>query len=171
MKPTSRLAMRQFMEAVGYLELGLPTHALARLDALEVVPSAIKSEVEMVRGMVLRDLQRYREAIPHLRFAAVRDPSNVTVWLALGWCFKRIQRLDLAIEALEQARKECPTESTVVYNLACYWSLQHNKELALQNLGRALEMDSRFRGMIATESDFDPIRHDPDFQAMVGMVV
>lgn len=171
MKPTARLAMRQFTEAVGYLELGLAQHALDRLEGIERIPSAMRPEAELVRGMVLRDLGRCREAIPHLQYAAERDPSNVRIWLALGWCHKRTQRLDLAIEALESARRECPAEPTVIYNLACYWSLQRNKDLALQYLGRALELDARFRTMIAAESDFDPIRSDPDFQAIAGLPV
>ena len=33
------------------------------------------------------------------------------IWLALGWCYKRTNRLDLAIEALEEGLTVAPDEA------------------------------------------------------------
>ena len=44
------------------------------------------------------------------------------------------------------------------------------KTQALSWLGRALRMDASYRQLIDDESDFDPLRHDPDFQMIVSAV-
>ena len=46
----------------------------------------------------------------------------LSLWLALGWCYKRIGRIDLAIESLEEALSIEPNDALIHYNLACYWS-------------------------------------------------
>jgi hypothetical protein len=58
----------------------------------------------------------------------------------------------------------------VQYNLACYWSLAGGKRRALDYLARALALDSRYRDMVHDERDFDPIRSDPEFQALAAMI-
>ena len=50
------------------------------------------------------------------------------------------------------------------YNLACYWSLAHSPVKALDALETALTLEPDLRDQIADEPDFDPIRHDPDFE-------
>lgn len=157
-------------ESEGYLELGLPTQALEVLDRL-VPAEAGKSHALYLRGEALRSLERHAEALESLAQAAELAPSHVPTWLALGWCHKRTGRLDRAIEALEQAEAIDDSPAVVLYNLACYWSLSREKERALSYLGRALTQDARFREMIADEADFDPLRDDPDFQALTSVAV
>jgi hypothetical protein len=55
--------------------------------------------------------------------------------------------------------------------LACYLSLAGDKGRALRHLARALELDAEYRALADAESDFDPIRSDPDFQALLGLGV
>ena len=114
-------------EAEGYLELLLafgeemvptPEHrdqlaqrGLAVLDRL--TESAQQgAPARELRGMLLRAMQRYDEAIPHLQYAAEMQTENLHLWLSLGWCYKRVQRLDLAIEALETALEKHPRANT-----------------------------------------------------------
>jgi hypothetical protein len=63
------------------------------------------------------------------------------------------------------------SEAVLHYNLACYWSLARNRTLALRYLARALEIDSNYRDMIADEPDFNPLRHDPEFKQLTGVIV
>ena len=90
--------------------------------------------------------------------------------MAMAWCYKRTDQLPKAISAMERAYRIAPQESIVLYNLACYWSLAGNKTQCLSWLGRALRMNTVLLDLIATESDFDPLRHDPDFQHLVNLV-
>lgn len=162
-----RLRTQQRMRrAEGYLELGMPQHAL---DALDDITDAGTSSgrVDLLRGYALRALGRHVEAIYPLINAAETNPSDIHIWLALGWCYKRIQRIDLAIESLEHALEAAPDEALVHYNLSCYWSLAGNKARTLEYLARALELDPDYRDLIPNESDFDPFRNDSDFQSLV----
>lgn len=152
-------------EAEGYLELGLPRHALAALGRLGD-PTSFDAHCMYLWGESLRALHRYDEALLPLEQAAQADPDNIHVWIALGWCYKRTGRLDMAIEALEAALIAQPEEALLHYNLSCYLSLAGKKQRSLEHLRTALEIEPEYRRLIDEEPDFDPLRGDPDFQAL-----
>jgi len=183
---TRHLRQQLVREAEGYLDLALvfgeqwtlPDAMRDRLAerSLEVVDrlgeSAAQSpQVLLIKGQALRLLDRFKDALEPLAAAAEGDPENVDTWLALGWCYRRTGRLDLAIESLEEALNVQPGSALVNYNLACYWSLAHNKRQALAYLSQSLSLDSSYRDMVDREHDFDPLRADPDFQAITSVVV
>jgi len=152
-------------EAEGYLELGLPQHALQALGRLGD-PALFDTEALCLWGEGLQELERYFEALMPLKRAARLAPGDVRVHLALGWCYKRTGRLDLAIAALEKLLLLNPEEALLHYNLACYLSLAGRRRRALGHLSRAMAMAPVYRRMVEGESDFDPIRSDPEFQAI-----
>ncbi len=156
-------------QAEGYLELGMSQQALDSLSRLGDGTN-LKSSTLLLRGEALRCLLRHEEALVPLNRAAKMAPDNVHVWLAMGWCYKRVDQLDLAIEALQRAAKVAPTDALIHYNLACYFSLAGAKQRALAHLSQAFAFDSAYRGLVDAEPDFDPIRDDPDFQAMTRLV-
>lgn len=157
-------------QAEGYLELGLPEQALATLLRLGQ-GGPWNAHSLYLYGEALRSLERYGEAITPLCQAAQLAPGNIHIWLALGWCYKRTGRIDLAIDAMRQACDAEPGEAMVHYNLACYLSLAGKKEESLAQLAQALSRDPDYRALIDEEPDFDPIRSDPGFQALVGVRV
>ncbi len=154
-------------EAEGYLELGLPQQALQTLARLGD-PAGYTIEALYLWGEGLRALERPFEALVPLERAIKSAPEDVRIRLALGWCYKRTGRIDLAIDTLKQAIHFDPEESLLRYNLACYLSLSGQKRLALRYLAEAVSMNSVYHSLIEDESDFDPIRNDPDFQASFG---
>jgi len=119
-------------------------------------------------GESLRGMQRYREAIMPLRRSLELIPDDIHVWLALGWCYKRVGRIDQAIDSLEHAVDVEPGEAILHYNLACYWSLAKDRQRALQYLANALDIDGNFRDMVHSEPDFATLRSDPVFQDLAG---
>jgi Flp pilus assembly protein TadD len=157
-------------EAEGYLELGMSEQALRTLDRLGDA-AQLSHRAQYLRGEALRDLGRHAEALQPLRRAAKADPDNVHVWLAMAWCHKRTDRIDLAIKAMERALEIEPSEALVHYNLACYLSLTGDKQRALTHLSRAVTLDSRYRMLAHEEPDFDPIRSDPGFQDLTSIIV
>ena len=170
-KSKERIRLNKFQrEAEGYLELGLPglaLRSLARLgDPAHFAPSTL-----YLWGEALRAGERYAEAIPPLERVAEAEPENVHVWLALAWCYKRIGNLQRAIEAIHSALKADPSEALLHYNLACYLSLAGDKDGALVHLSQALAAEAYYRSLVDNEPDFDPIRSDPDFQALIGIIV
>ncbi len=173
-------------EAEGYLELlmvfsdqyqpapeirdRLAWRAQRALEKAEV-PDQESAYILYLQGQTLRCLEQYPDAVRTLRESANKDPANIHVWLALGWCYKRIGRLDLAIESLEDALTVDAHDGLVHYNLACYWSLVNNSNHALHHLGMALDINSNYREFLSHESDFDPIRADPAFYMLTCAIV
>jgi tetratricopeptide (TPR) repeat protein len=163
------LLTRAIEEAEGYAELGMLEHALRALQRRGSLVHG-NGRACYLLGEAFRELSRYEEALLPLQRSADLMPDDIHVWLALGWCYKRTGQLAKAIESLERAVKVDPSEGILHYNLACYWSLARNRNLALQYLSRALELDCNFRDMIADEADFDAIRHDAEFIALTSMI-
>jgi Flp pilus assembly protein TadD len=143
-------------------------HSLQSLERLGD-PSAFGSQALYLWGEALRELERYFEAILPLERAAKAAPDDVRVRIALGWCYKRTGRLDLAIDSLEQALRVEPQIALLRYNLACYLSLAGQKRRSLRYLSQALVADPTFRELAESESDFDPVRADPEFQSLCGV--
>jgi len=157
-----RMAIR---EAEGYLELGMPAHALRSLRRVEQVSHDDPYSLYL-KGETLRTLERFEEALEPLQRAAAEMPCDIQPWISLGWCQKRTGKLKQAIHSLEMAVDIDPAEALLHFNLACYWSLARDKTRALQYLLQALSLDPDYRRLIEEESDFDSLRGDPDFQAL-----
>ena len=158
---------RQLGEAEGYLMLGMPLKALAILQGRDDW-ATMRFEAAFLTGEALRTTGQYRDALKQLEQAASLRPEDVGVAVALGWCYKRTQRLAQAIDALSRAARHKPREPILHYNLACYWSLASNPAKATASLALALALDPDLRALVAREPDLDPLRGDPDFQRIVG---
>lgn len=187
MNEYTRLRRQQLIrEAEGYVEfmtLGgdrwslssanreqLGNRALAVLAKLDP-KTGQRAHALHLTGLVYRAMGRFAEAIEPLLASSKLDPGNLHVGLALGWCYKRIQRIDLAIDALTETLQAHEQEAILHYNLACYWSLLGNVGSAVRSLAHAFEIDAEYRDLVATESDFDPIRSHPEFQSLVSSVI
>ena len=51
------------------------------------------------------------------------------------------------------------------YNLACFEALTKNRDAAIEELRRAIELDPTAKEYAANDTDFDWLRDDPDFPA------
>lgn len=171
MSTHDRIRRQQLVvQAEGYLELGMPRHALDVLSRYGD-PEILPDHALYLQGESLRALGDFDRALEPLARAAHGNPSKVHVWLALGWCQKRVGRIDLAIESLEEALSVDPSDALINYNLACYWSLAGNKRQAIAYLSRAFDLKDDYRNLVASESDFDAIRSDPGFQRLMRVTV
>jgi tetratricopeptide (TPR) repeat protein len=122
---------------------------------------------------------------PETNRGAVAEDSDTTV-LALGgkrgeayevaawedfadaWPHYRAKEYDRAIEIFGQALERHPDNPSGLYNLACCESLSGRPDEAIEHLTRAVELNEPFREYAKTDSDFDPVRDDPRFAALVG---
>jgi tetratricopeptide (TPR) repeat protein len=157
---------KQLDEAEGYLMLDLPRHSL---EILESRPDwmGMQFEASFLKGEALRSLKHYRDALKPLEAAAALRPGDTRVALALGWCYKRTNRLAQAIDSLERALREHADDALLHYNLACYWSLAANIPRSLEALSTALDLDPDLRTLIADEPDFNQLRGNPEFERLV----
>jgi tetratricopeptide (TPR) repeat protein len=125
----------------------------------------------------VRDPATKRRAVaaePGTRILAVggrrSEPFEVMPWERSAPAFPYFAsgQHDKAMEVLEEALAEFPDDPTVLYNLACAESMVGRKAEAIGHLRRAIELGDRFKELAAKDTDFDPIRDEPEFQALVG---
>ena len=152
------------------LRQSLADRALQNLDTIEK-PLGYKPYILFLKGQACRTAERFTDAIHYLEQSLKLDPDNLHAFLALAWCYKRTDRMDLAIESMQSA-VELDAESGIAhYNLACYCALNRQIDLALMHLSFALDLNSEFRDLVANESDFDAIRENPRFSSLTSAAV
>jgi hypothetical protein len=76
------------------------------------------------------------------------------------------QAADWVTERL--ASGELAPSAALLYNLACAESLAGRPAEATQHLGQSIELDGQFRSFAEGDSDFDPLRERPEFQALLS---
>jgi tetratricopeptide (TPR) repeat protein len=183
----SRIQRDQLIsEAEGYLDLIVACAGHINLDEfhqVELAERALKTlgqldeksgrraHVLFLEGQAYRLCDRFDKAVEKFEQSLTVDSNNIHAYLSLGWCFKRLGDMPSAINALEEALDVQPGSGIVNYNLACYWSLVSKPMSAVKFLSRAIELDHRFRDLVSGESDFDPIRNHPAFQAITTVIV
>ena len=100
MRQIDTRVVRKLSAADGYLELGMPAHALTELLAVENA-GPLQPAVEFMTGLALKDQQRYGDAIEPLQRAAVEIPAphNRDAWISLGECYRMSGLPELALIA------------------------------------------------------------------------
>ena len=179
---TNAKRTRLIQMAEGYLDLTMVFEDLWPLDkphcekmadrAIECLdqvkrPLSHKSYVAFLKGQAHRTAGRYFQAIEFFEQSLKLDPDNLHAYLAVAWCYKRTNEIDKAIDAMKLALKVEPSNALTHYNLACYWALEENIELAVLHLSFALDLNSDYRDKVADETDFDSIRDKQSFQSIV----
>ena len=156
---------RSTLEAEGYLELGMYRHALEALERTEH-RELLGFQSSFLAGEALRGLGRHGEALEMYEQSLELDSENITLYVSMATCHKRLDNIEQAIEVLEDALMIEPASAEVLYSLACYWSVARGRRRALNFLSRALDRDRQLRAMLDAETDFDPIRSDPRFRSL-----
>ena len=94
-----QVVVRRLAAAEGYLELGLPTYALAELKSV-TDPGPFAPIMELFRGEALQAQEKYADAIEPLNRAAQMFPApfNQRALLALSNCYRHDGQIQLADE-------------------------------------------------------------------------
>ena len=146
--------------------LGRYEEAIASFDrALEFKPDYHAAWNN--RGSALDRLGRNEEAIDSFD-RALDKPDYHAAWYNRGIVLGNLCRYEEAITSYEKALEFKPDDPNPYFNKACAYSLQNQIELALENLQKAIQLNpEKYREMAKTDSEFDNIRHDPRFQALI----
>ena len=80
--------------------------------------------------------------------------------------FWQTEEWDEAIAVLERHLADTPDHGGTHYNLACAHARAGRPEIALEHLGRAVELQPTFAGYAQTDDDLAPLREDPRFPAV-----
>ena len=89
-----------------------------------------------------------------------RGAQALRHWATKDW--------EAAVAELSELHGEHPEDAAILYNLACAESLSGRRDDALEHLRGAVELDASFAELAADDSDFDPIRDDPEFSPIAG---
>ncbi len=89
------------------------------------------------------------------------------VWINRGVVLEKLNRYEDALQSYDKALKLKPDNDQDWYNKACVYSLQNSVDLAVENLAQAINLNRECREYAKTDSDFDNIRENPKFKALI----
>ena len=74
--------------------------------------------MELKRGIALKELKQYDEALKEISVAKRYHPNSTAVWNTEGTIYTDLKQYDKAIESYKQAQKITPHYDIVLKNLA-----------------------------------------------------
>jgi tetratricopeptide (TPR) repeat protein len=96
-----------------------------------------------------------------------RDPKFTEAWRVLSDDYSRRGKLDDGLKADEQLARIHPGDPTVLYNLACSYSLARKLEDAVASLNRALATGFNDFKWLLRDPDLMNLRKDPLFKKVL----
>ena len=120
------------------------------------------------RGIALGQLGRNEETIASYDKAIEINPDLLHAWDGRRIALMQLGRNEEAIASYDKALEFNPDYGGTFYNKACCYGLQNQLDLALENLEKAIKLDSQYREMAKNDTDFDNIRHDSCFQNLLA---
>jgi tetratricopeptide (TPR) repeat protein len=126
--------------------------------------------------------KEFEEALKYAEEAIVQDWTFWSAHNAKAIALRHLDRIDDAIEVLEDIIKEDDKYEQAYYNLACYLTqkivpkpktkIEQNqnielKEKALSKLTKAIKLEPKNKREARKDLDFDPIRKEKAFEILV----
>ena len=96
------------------------------------------------------------------------DAARCAMYFIGGLAHAGIGEHGRAIEDYGRAIAVDPKYATAYYNTACAYGLMGKAGEACEWLEKAIGLDEKYRGMARTDEDFDGIREEEGFRALVG---
>jgi tetratricopeptide (TPR) repeat protein len=151
-----------------YAALGRHEEAVAKYQrAIELDPQYAYPHNGL--GNVYSALGRYEEAIAEYQRAMELDPKLAAPHHGLGSVYYDLGRYEEAIAEYQRALELNPKFAPAYFNWALAEVQRNNVDTALEQLKRAIALKPEEAIERARKaSEFDSIRHDPRFQALVG---
>jgi adenylate cyclase len=105
-------------------------------------------------------IERHLEMNPHDTRALCLGANQVSV----------VGDREKALTMAETALVRGENEPLVLYNIACFFSLNGEPDRSIDLLRRAVEQGWGDKAWLQTDSDLDPVRSDPRFQALLDTI-
>jgi tetratricopeptide (TPR) repeat protein len=120
------------------------------------------------RGIALSALGRHEEAITNYDQAIHFKPDYHQAWGRRGMVLAALGRYEEAVDNYDRVLQINPDDTFAVYKKAACYGLQGDNQKATETLQEAINLDSDYQKRAKTDSDFDRIRDDDRFRALVG---
>ncbi len=121
------------------------------------------------RGLTYADLGQPQRAIQDYDQALQLDPKDAAAYGNRGLVHLALGDYELAIADFSQVVALDPKDARAHHHLARVWARRKDVAKALEHLRQAIELDPQTAEWAKEEEDFDSIREDPQFQALVGL--
>ena len=119
-----------------------------------------------VKKLTRNDQRNLDVEISFIEGVVRRDPGYVDALQILGDDYTRRGRFDDGLKIDEQLARLRPEDPTVLYNLACSYSLLGQLDAAFAALDRALGAGYKDFRWMAQDPDLESLRAHPHFQAV-----
>ncbi|MGA7937282.1 MAG: tetratricopeptide repeat protein, partial [Kovacikia sp.] len=120
------------------------------------------------RGTALSGLGRKEEAIASYDKALEIKPDDDAAWYNRGYALMKLGDYAMALQSFDRSLEFLPDNAGAFYNKACCFALWGRLEEALENLQWAIELNPECQEMAKTDTDFDGMRADQRFQALLA---
>jgi tetratricopeptide (TPR) repeat protein len=155
-----------YNRGIALVKLGRYEEAVDSYErAVEFKPD--KHEAWYNRGIALVKLGRYEEAVDSYERAIKIKTDFLEAWYNRGAALRNLGRYEKAIASYDMAIKIASDESNSHYGKACCYGLQGNVKDAVEALHQAIILNPECQETAKTEADFDRIRNENQFQALV----
>ena len=88
-------------------------------------------------------------------------------WYYRGIALHHLGRNEQAIASYDKAIEIKPDLQDAWYNKACCYVLQNPFDKGIEHLAKAIDLNTKWRDKAKTDSDFDSIRDDEQFKALI----
>jgi hypothetical protein len=95
------------------------------------------------------------------------EPTGWELWAPFGRLYQNGRYAEAADQAAAVADAH-PEYPALLYNVACCESLADRKADAIEHLRLAIERSESVRSYLKGDSDLDPLREEPEFQALLA---
>jgi len=132
---------------------------------IDVTPEgdALDDDIEAIGDFIFAKLGKYDKRADRW----IREPRNAEERYERAYDFYSNDRYQEAAAAFRRAGDDGYRPETSYYNAACSWALLGDANNATVELTRAIDAGWDDFDHIADDSDFDPIRRDPRFRALL----
>lgn len=146
--------------ATGYIALGILDQAEAELAAIPSedgeLPGVLAAQAELAMAA-----KRWIDVVGFARRLTEVEPSDVQGWVWWAYALREMQKIREALGVLLQIEATHANDHAVVpYNLACYYCLLGEIDIARRYFAKACKMDSSFKESAATDPDLEGLRAD-----------
>jgi tetratricopeptide (TPR) repeat protein len=151
-----------------FYHLGMYEEAIKHYDkAIELAPNDAVNDWNN-KGIVLANLGRDEEAIAcYDRAIELKPNDEVHTWYSKGEALANLDRHEEAIQCYDKALEIDPNRADAWYNRARYRAKKGDAENSLADLKEAIEIDKEYIESAKQEKDFESIRNDDRFKALI----